>query len=189
MNKEKNITTFKGSLFQIKTDFLHQPNKVRFFEKATRPPGVRMVFMNEDSILLSKEFRREIKDWDYRLPGGKVFDTIDEYLNITEKKEDLEDYIFSAVVRESIEEVGIIVDKRNIKIVHKSISGASINWDLYYCLITDFLFDENGQQLEEGEIIDKPIFVKKEKVLNMCLNNQIKEDRSVAVLYRLLGKK
>ena len=189
MKDEKNIITFKGTLFQLKTNFLHNPNKVRFFEKATRPPGVRMIFMKENSILLSKEFRREIKDWDYRLPGGKVFDTIDEYLNAIKKNKSLDNFIYDAVIRESLEEVGINVNKENIKIIHKSISGASVNWDLYYCLISNFTFDEDGQQLEEGEIIDKPIFVEKEKVLNMCLDNEIKEDRTVAVLYRFLEKK
>jgi len=189
MSEDKNLIIFKGSLFQLKTNYLVKPNKVKFFEKATRPPGVRMIFMRDDSILLSKEFRREINDWDFRLPGGKVFDTIDEYLEAVENHESLNQFVYEAVERESREEVGITVNQKDIKIIHKSISGASVNWDLYYCLVSDFTFNDEGQQLEEGEIIDKPIFVNKDKVLDMCLNHEIGEDRTVAVLYRLLGKK
>lgn len=42
-----------------------------------RPPGVRAIIINENNqILLSKEFRYELNTFDYRLPGGKVFDSI-----------------------------------------------------------------------------------------------------------------
>jgi len=30
-------------------------------------------------ILLSREYRSELDRYDYRLPGGKVFDTLAEY--------------------------------------------------------------------------------------------------------------
>ena len=45
-----------------------------------RPPGIRALIVNEnEQILLSKEFRYELNDWDFRLPGGKVFDSLEDY--------------------------------------------------------------------------------------------------------------
>jgi 8-oxo-dGTP pyrophosphatase MutT (NUDIX family) len=40
---------------------------------------VRLIITDGDKILLTKEFRRELNQEDYRLPGGKVFDTLKEY--------------------------------------------------------------------------------------------------------------
>lgn len=46
-----------------------------------RPPGIRALIVNKEKkqILLSKEFRYELNNWDYRLPGGKVFDSLNDY--------------------------------------------------------------------------------------------------------------
>ncbi len=45
-----------------------------------RPPGIRALIVNNDNqILLSKEFRYELNDWDYRLSGGKVFESLNDY--------------------------------------------------------------------------------------------------------------
>jgi hypothetical protein len=44
---------------------------------------VRIIIQNEEKkILLTKEFRYELDAYDWRLPGGKVVDTLDEYLSI-----------------------------------------------------------------------------------------------------------
>ncbi len=53
--------------------------KKKTFETARRAPGVRLIFERDGKILLSREYRREIASYDYRLPGGKVFDTLTEF--------------------------------------------------------------------------------------------------------------
>ena len=53
--------------------------KKKIFETARRAPGVRLIFERDGKILLSREYRRETASYDYRLPGGKVFDTLAEF--------------------------------------------------------------------------------------------------------------
>lgn len=68
----------KGRIFELVQTV--QPDG-RVFEVARRAPGVRVIIANKakEQILLTKEFRQELSDWDYRLPGGKVYDTLDDY--------------------------------------------------------------------------------------------------------------
>ena len=67
-------------------------------------------------------------------------------------------------------------------------AGATIVWDLYYFEITEF--SESKQHLEDGEDITFAWYTFDE-VSKFCLNNQIQEDRSVAVIlnYILRRKK
>lgn len=69
---------YSGSIFEIVRQ--EQPDG-RFFEIARRAPGVRLIITDkeQEKLLLTREFRQELQDWDYRLPGGKVFDTLEEY--------------------------------------------------------------------------------------------------------------
>lgn len=60
-------------LYEKEFDF---DGNMRLFEYARRPPGVRLLFERDGKILLTKEYRDEHANFDYRLPGGKVFDRI-----------------------------------------------------------------------------------------------------------------
>jgi hypothetical protein len=88
---------YRGKIFEIVQTT--QPDG-RVFEKAVRAPGVRLIIANKPSrkLLLTREFRSELNDWDYRLPGGKVFDTLDEYGAFRESGAD----IAEAVHRKSV---------------------------------------------------------------------------------------
>jgi len=183
---EKEI--FQGKLIQIiHRDFeYHRDGDSGNFtaEIARRPPGVRCLIVKGDKLLLTKEYRAELGGWDYRIPGGKVFDSLRDFLKNVDK--DIFPAVEQAVDKEALEEVGIIVKKK--KFLHKSVSGASIEWDLYYYEISDFDFSTNGQELEAGEII-VPEWITFDKAKELCLNNGIQEDRSVAVLLRYLYTK
>lgn len=63
---------------------------VKTFEKARRAPGTRLIIpVGEDSILLTKEYRQEVDGYDFRLPGGKVFDSLEEYNSFLQSDEDI----------------------------------------------------------------------------------------------------
>lgn len=191
MKEQDRKIQYKGDLFELTSTIVYsnKSNKIRIFEKAHRPPGVRMLFTQDNKILLSREYRSELKEWDYRLPGGKVFDDFNSYFQSSQNDQEFNQKLKEAVQRESIEEVGLIVDKQNINFLHKSIAGSSIKWDLYYYEISKNKISESGQELEEGEQIEKPIWVEKEEVVKMCLLGKINEDRSVAVLLRYILNK
>ena len=149
------------------------------YEIARRSPGVRALIIYKNKILLSREFRTELNDYDYRLPGGKVFDTLSEYRTYANK--DLTEFAKQAVIKECYEEVGLkIKDPQLIKI---SKAGATIEWDLFYFLIEDFVKDV--QHLEDGEDITFAWYTY-DQVQDLCIKNQIQEDRSVAVLLSFL---
>ncbi len=154
----------------------------RVFEQARRSPGTRLIVVSDDKVLLTKEFRREVNSYDYRLPGGKVFDTLDEYLKFLKSDQDLLPKVIEAGKKEAKEEIGINAYK--IELFHKSIAGATIEWDLYYLVINEFT-SLSGQSLELGEDIGL-MWVSFPEAKEICLSGEMSEDRSAAVLLRYL---
>jgi len=60
-------------------------SKTWTLEFARRSPGTRLIIEKGDKIILSREFRHELGSYDYRLPGGKVYDSLDEYNKALQK--------------------------------------------------------------------------------------------------------
>lgn len=177
----KQTVKYSGKIIQVieEEKVIPNSNKTKVFEIAKRSPGVRALIIKDGKMLLSKEYRYELGDYDYRLPGGKVFDKLNDYLACNDSY--LEDKAAKAVIKECYEEVGLKV--KNPKLIHVSTAGATIIWNLYYYEITEF--EEDKQHLEEGEIINFSWF-DFEKVKLMCLDGKIKEDRSLGVILKYL---
>ena len=151
-----------------------------------RPPGIRAIILNsKNEILLSKEYRYELETFDYRLPGGKVFDDINDYRKSIDNNTILEN-VFKTVAKEIKEEVGILI--KNPELYTTSHAGASVVWDLYYFIVKDFEIIENGQELEESEIIDGFVWKNQEEIVKMCLEKQIHEERTIGVLLSYILK-
>lgn len=145
-----------------------------------RPPGIRALIINDKKeILLSREFRYELKTWDYRLPGGKVFDTIEEFRESL-KNNTVDEEADKTVAKEVLEEVGLIVKNQNLIKISKD--GATVIWDLYYYEITDFSLSEDGTHLEDGELINGYVWFSFDKIIELCKNGDIHEDRTIGVL-------
>jgi 8-oxo-dGTP pyrophosphatase MutT (NUDIX family) len=156
-------------------------------EIARRSPGVRVLILNEkaEKILLNKELRPETQDWDYRLPGGKVFDTLDEYLIYKDDEKAIIKYVEKAAKKEVEEESNLIL--HNQKFLHKSLAGSTVIWDLYYYLTTEFTISKKKHQAKTDENT-RPEWFTIEDAIKICIDGKIKEDRSAAVLLRYLLK-
>ena len=180
-NTEK--ITYQGKIIEVveKTRKIKGEDKV--FEFARRSPGTRLIVPEGDGIILSKEFRYELGDYDYRLPGGKVFDTLTEYNAFLAQEGDMTSAAKIAAIKEAKEEMGIVV--KDISYLHTSVCGATVVWDLFYFLVNDF--EKSKQDLEEGEIITTEV-ISKEKVREMCLNGKISEERSALALLKYLNQ-
>lgn len=151
-----------------------------------RPPGIRAIIVNEkNEILLSKEYRYELELFDYRLPGGKVFDNLDDYKKAIEENDVLEN-VYKTVAKEVKEEVGISI--KNPTLYTVSHAGSSVVWDLYYFIIKDYEIISDGQELEENEIIDGFVWKSPDEVIKMCLDKQIHEERTIGVLLSYILK-
>jgi ADP-ribose pyrophosphatase len=178
---------FRGKLVEvIDREFeLLKNGKIEKFkiEIARRPPGVRLIIVKDGSLLLTREFRSELQDWDYRIAGGKIFETMDEYLKFVDDESEVVMKSIEAVRNEGLEETGIIV--KNQTLFYKSTSGATMEWDLYYYIIDKFDLAEKGNETEFAEII-YPEWFTYEEVVKMCLDGRIKEDRTIGVLLKYL---
>ncbi len=177
--KEAEKIMYQGKIFEVVQFPVKVGSQEVIFEKVRRSPGTRLIIIKNDQILLTKEFRQELGMDDYRLPGGKVFDTLKEYNNALHQ--DLTKEALKAAKRECLEETGLLPTKIALfDIVH---AGATVDWDLFYFLVKDF--DVKKQRLEEGEWISVEWKTFAEAKA-MCLNRKISEDRTVGVLLRFL---
>lgn len=146
-----------------------------------RPPGIRALIVDDENmkILLSREFRYELNGWDYRLPGGKVFDSLKDYKESIKENTVLEQ-VEKTVPKEVMEEIGLIV--KNPKLLKVSHDGAGVVWDLYYYEITDYKVSEDGPKLEEDEVIEGFVWKDYDEIIDLCIQREIHEERTVGVL-------
>lgn len=172
-------TVYSGQIFQV----VQIPVGQKTYEIAIRSPGVRLIIqLPNKNIILSQEYRREIDSYDYRLPGGKVFDTILEYNQHKAKNQEILSVATEAAKREAFEEVGIT--SADFSFIDRSVLGSTIEWDLYYFLVTNpKLSHQNLTGEEDIKVVEvSPIEAKK-----MSLNGQIQEDRSALKLLKFLS--
>ena len=173
--------THRGNIIEVVQTEVAVGGRMKTFEFARRAPGTRIIVKKDEAVLLTKEFRRERNAYDHRLPGGKVYDSLEEYNAALASGIDILAAAESAAAREAREEAGIVPKK--LAFLHKSVCGATVVWDLFYFLVTDF--ETARQQPEEGEDISFA-FYPPDEVRRMCLDGTIGEERSALVLLRLL---
>ena len=183
VNKEE--IKYKGKLFEVVTEPVEIDGKNFEFEKVRRSPGVRLIIKDgRGSILLTREFRRELSDFDYRLPGGKVFDSLDEFNEFKQSDGDIIEKSKQAAIKEAEEETGFIPD--TIQYHSTSKLGATVEWDLHYFVGSVDRSKQGKQKLEAGENIEV-VWLPEEEVKKLILElNKFSEERSVATLMRFL---
>lgn len=172
---------YQGKIVEVVETEVKTGSGKKVFELARRSPGVRLIIPQNDSVLLTREYRYEINGYDYRLPGGKVFDTLTEYNEALLNAVSIEEAAERAAKKEALEETGLEV--KTLSKFHKSVCGATVTWDLFYFVASDFTQKE--QSLEDGEDIEVE-WVPNTKVADMCLNGEIQEERSALVLLKYL---
>jgi len=148
-------------------------------EVARRPPGVRLIVNRGSQYLLLREFRSELAAWDYRLAGGKVFESQAEHLAFKSSGKDLAERLLKAVTAEAREELGILVETATL--FRKSSAGATIDWDLYFFRVSAFEELESGPQPEKTELLTvewhDPL-----SILHLIRDGSFSEDRSIGAL-------
>ncbi len=180
-DKKKSSIVFAGKIGEV----IHtvQPDG-RVFEKFSRPPGTRLIIVSsENKILISKEFREETGNFDLRLPGGKVCDTLEEYNKLRENSADILEAAKAGAIKEAREEAGIVVN--DLELITIANAGATVEWDLYYFLVKDYEQHKDGQNLEEGEEISI-VWMSIDEIKKAIELGQMQEWRSVGVLLGLI---
>jgi hypothetical protein len=57
----KERIVFQGKIIEVVHQLVKICNQEFVFEIAKRSPGVRLIILNKDKILLTKEYRKELK--------------------------------------------------------------------------------------------------------------------------------
>lgn len=176
----------KGKLFEL----VHlKQEDGRVFEVARRAPGVRLIIVDEvnEKILLTKEYRRELGEWDYRLPGGKVFDSLDEFESFRKGNEDILDAAKAQAINEAQQEAGVTID--DLSHYKTSVLGATVEWDLYVFESAAWRLRVEGQELEVGEKIEADNWVGYSDVEQMILGGKMQEERIALILLQWIRAK
>ena len=174
----------KGKIFELVQRT--QPDG-RVFETARRAPGVRLIIADRANkkVLLTREFRQELDDWDYRLPGGKVFDTLEEFEQYRASGDDI---VLAAVEKgkqEGREEAGVTIGA--LHLVNKSTLGATVEWDLYIMEADMWELATDGQALEQGEQIEADTWLSYDDAEKLILNGDMQEERVALILLRWIA--
>ena len=153
------------------------------FEKFSRPPGTRTIAIKDNKIFLQKERRFELGGFDWRLPGGKVFDNFEEYKPYIDD-EVPQEKIVTGAKSELKEEAEI--EAENWEVIDKKACGSTVDWDLYYLVARDIT---EGVEIDhhEAEEIEERGWFSFGEVEEMCKKGKIQEGRTVAVLLKFLS--
>jgi 8-oxo-dGTP pyrophosphatase MutT (NUDIX family) len=177
---------YRGTMFEIVT-WEGKPGIT--FEAAVRAPGVRLLIetekLGEKALLMTREMRREAGGYDIRLPGGKVFDSLDELDAFRIHNKDIVTLAQAAAIKEGKEEAGI--SEGTYELLEISKAGASVEWDLYYFKV---VHSQQGEQhLEDSEQGDiDTIVITAREIFDKLCNREIKEGRSADMLWWWLQK-
>lgn len=176
----------RGNLFEL---VRQTQEDGRVFEIARRAPGVRLIIHDTDKkkVLLTKEYRNELDDWDFRLPGGKVFDTLDEYEAYHRVGDDIVEAAKAQAIREAQQEAGVEIS--DLSLYKKSVLGATVEWDLYIFETTEWRLKVKGQELEAGEKIETDNWFSYDEVRTMILDGAMREERIALILLQWLEQK
>lgn len=176
--------TYRGKMFEVVT-WEGKPGIQ--FEAAVRAPGVRLLIETEKegtkALLMTREIRRETGGYDFRLPGGKVFDTLAELDEHRKLGTDTLPLAKIAAQKEGHEEAGISGGQYSL--INISKAGASVEWDLYYFLITGATIGEPELSHEEAGDIETIVLTAQE-VFDKLTKREIKEGRSADILWSWL---
>ncbi|MCA9347588.1 NUDIX domain-containing protein [Candidatus Saccharibacteria bacterium] len=176
-------TKYVGNIWRVQQGN-HDSGKV--FEKAVRAPGSRLIIVKDGKILLSREKRRELGGKvDFRLPGGKVFDTNEEYVKYLESGLDITQASRTSIAKEGLEEVGLNIVADSLTLIGVDVLGSTCEWDLYYWFCEDFTEDADGAQHHETEAdeIEGSVWVSFDEAKKIALDpEQFSESRSARML-------
>ena len=141
--------------------------------------------MKDGTIYLQKEARIEVPGaFDWRLPGGKVVDTFAEYKKYFTSPLPKE-MILKAALKELAEEAGLT---GQAELFTKKVCGATVEWDLYYVVVTNVTNTVLDHEHNEGEQVEKSGWFSFEEIRSMAEKGEIGEGRSVAALLEYLHR-
>lgn len=177
-------TAFEGRIGEV--IHIHRHNG-QVFEQYRRPPGVRLIIVSPDNkILITQEHRHENDGVDLRLPGGKVCNSLRAWRELKASGEDLIEAGKAAAIAEAREETGL--DIKSPEFIVKANAGSTVEWDLYYYLVCNYMEHPEGQNLEQGEDITVT-WMSADEIRPAIAAGRMQEWRSAGVLLGMVFPK
>ncbi|MCA9346582.1 NUDIX domain-containing protein [Candidatus Saccharibacteria bacterium] len=177
---------FSGKIWQIQQK--HLPDS-RIFERAIRAPGSRIIVVRNGKILLQREKRHELAGkTDIRLPGGKVFDTLEDFEAF---QGDIVEASRQSISQELLEEAGIVVNSENLNYLGVDFLGATVSWDLHYWIADNVEISQIGAKYHESEDleIEGNFWADFDEVRKIVLDEDtFSESRSAIALLRFINE-
>lgn len=169
-------------------DVSHTDEKGEVVKYTLRTPGIRLIIPTDNNaFILNYEYRAGLQKWDYRLPGGKVYDSLDNFIYVQEESVynalDILEDAKKAAVLEAKQEVGIVTHVEDLELLEITEVGDSTKHDVYYFLVKKYVLDD--QELEPDEQIERVVLTK-EEIMEKIYTKEFSEDRSVAPLLRFI---
>ena len=164
------MIAFRNKKFSLRVEKWRLPDgSTAEFASLVKRPGTNIIpFINADTILLIKQYRRPIRKWIYQLSGGKI-----------EKGETPLQNAF----KEIEEELGYKASK--MKLIGKFYSAPHISNDFQYVFVATGL-KKTKQRLERGELI-KVYPVKLKDAIKMVRSGKVIDSVTAASLLLLEG--
>ena len=162
---------FKGRVINLDVETVELPNKkTSTREIVSHPGGVAVLAVDEDkNAYMVTQFRSPYKETVFEVPAGKL-----------DKGEDH----LSCGIRELKEETGLTAEKMHyMGCIFPSPGYTNEIIHLYYAEG----LSQSGQHLDEDEFLSVTK-VPLEKLKDMCMNNEIKDAKTVALILKVYLK-
>jgi 8-oxo-dGTP pyrophosphatase MutT (NUDIX family) len=144
------------------------PGTRRTFEYVWRIDGTRSIVVNaSNEILLTQEYRHELSDFDWRLPGGKL--------------DDVDEPVVQAAARELKEETGITASDWHY--LWATSPDATVRFRRHFLVARNLSI--GSPNLDEGEKISLSWF-SSTAIKDMALTGQIREEISALSILRFI---
>ena len=159
---------FEGIHFRVYQQSVEvNPGVFQTHETVWRRDGTRVLALDADQrLLLAREYRYELHDYDWRIPGGKL----------AAENESPED----AAAREFEEETGL--RPRSLRHLRTTTPFATVDYRIHFFLATEFL--PGDRALEIGEHIQLS-WLPLQEAVELAFRGDIAEDISALAVIRL----
>jgi ADP-ribose diphosphatase len=158
---------FRGRNFAVRQEEVRLPGgEVEVHEHVWRTDGTRIIALDESRrVLLTHEYRHELTDWDWRIPGGKI---------------DGDETPEEAAAREFREEAGY--EARQLHFLWTTTPDSTVRYQRFFFLATGLT--EVGANRDAGEKLTVH-WLSLDDACSKALNGEIKEEISALALLRL----
>ncbi len=166
---------YKEDSFCVARGIEENSGKVAFI------PSVRIIIETKEGFILNHEIRKSSggKRLPY-LPGGKIFEKLEEFLRLRIGTE-LTLHILDAARKEALEEQGIEILK--MEYFGKTRWKEKAPADIYYVKVLEF--KQTDQILEHDENIER-IVIPRSEIENLLFSSKFKEPQSAFMLLKYL---